>query len=67
MVARLISAILCIRYIIVLKRCHKDDILYTNARWTSIRFVELIATYGCRGDSKGLLESLRNVAVVKSI
>jgi hypothetical protein len=37
--------------------CHEDDVSHANARWTSIRFEELIATYGCRGDQGGLLES----------
>ena len=32
--------------------CHDDDVSHANARWTSIRFEELIATYGCRGRIK---------------
>jgi hypothetical protein len=32
--------------------CYNNNILYTNARWTSIRFEELIATYGCCGRIK---------------
>jgi hypothetical protein len=38
--------------------CHENDVSHANARWASIRFEELIATYGCRGDLRGLLESL---------
>ena len=37
--------------------CHDNDVSYANARQTSIRFEELIATYGYRGESRGLLES----------
>ena len=47
--------------------CHENDISHTNTRWTSIRFKELIAIYGCCGDSRGLLKSNTNTAVVKSI
>ena len=46
---------------------YKDDVLYINTRWTSIRFEELIAIYGCCGDSRGLLKSNTNAAVVESI
>jgi hypothetical protein len=35
------------------QECHEDDVLYANARWTSIRFKELIAIYGCRRDLRG--------------
>ena len=46
---------------------YENDILYANARWASIRFEELIAIYGCRGDLRGLLKSNINTAVVESI
>ena len=47
--------------------CHENDVSHANARWASIRFEELIATYGCRGGSRGLLKSNTNAAVVESI
>ena len=37
---------------------YNNEVLHTNVRWTGIRFKELIATYGYRGDSRGLLEGL---------
>ena len=37
--------------------CYKNNISHANARWTSIRFKELIATYGYHRDSRGLLEN----------
>ena len=50
------------------KACHEDDVLYANARWTSIRFVELIATYSCRGRLKRIAGELdRNAAAAESI
>ena len=51
----------------LLRSCYENDISYTNARWTSIRFKELIAIYSCRGDLRGLLKSNINAAVVESI
>ena len=48
-------------------KCHENDVSHANARWTSIGFKELIATYGCRGDLRGLLRSNTNAAVVESI
>ena len=49
------------------EECHENNVLHANARWASIRFEELIATYGCRGDLRGLLKSNTNAAVVESI